>query len=541
MFKNNKKQYINILKEEKELKLSYKILEDDEVVKSENSSFIVTKNKLPKDGISKLNILQSDLPNTYLTTTLTTPKQFIEQTANLDNIAYDSVELNEKYSIAIARNDLKLAKGEYEKTGLDYIVSPYTILYNVASTKLSKNSLSVYIYDNKLYILVFDKDKEIALCEVKTLTALDEVKDSSFSEDENMEQQIYNEVYFLEIQQTLSDLVQKYYQENKDIEFLEEVNIYYSVNQINDEQLDSLHETLMAKVNYFFLDINEEIFELELENDIKEYSFIEPREKVQSKEPYYWIAGGVVVLLAALYFIFFATTQEEEVKKETPVKKEMKQKQEEPKKPKVVKKESIKFPNHTSENTKIVNQLVVLFDLVPYDAILKEVELRKDGSTFVCNFIANSQSSQEMKTQLQKLYKDSKIILKHENKAVMSTIIENKGKIEQEEPVKYSEYKPHEFMSIATTTKYLESVVSKGSVVKLSSKSSDKFTVYKFNISSNIKHPNEFFDFVQELNKKALPFNITYPVEFAKVNNGLVVKYEVEFKQHNKPQPKLAK
>lgn len=537
MFKNNKKQFVNILKQDKQLKVEYKILDEDKIVKEDSSSFLLDGDYLSKDSISKLNILQNDIPQTYLNALITTPNQEVKVTNDIDKNAYECVKFDENSSIAITKNDVFEEGVYYSKCGIDHLISPFTILNNKIISKSLKNSLNVLIYDNSLYVLVKDKDKKIGKSGIKVLTAFEQMQDPKFSDDELLGQRIYDEVYFLEVQQTLSDLVQQYYQDNKDVEFLEEVNIYYTINQISDEQLDSLNETLMAKVNYYQINMNEELFNLTSKIESEEVSFIEVRDKKKNNNSLLWTALAAISMLGVVGAIYYQMSQKVEQEKQPEQKQIKKEIKQEVKKPKIEKKEEViaSFPSHQDYNTKIVQDLMTLFDVVPYDAILNEIGVDKNSSTFVCNFISTTTSNEDMKLDLEKIYKESKAILTYANNAVLSTIVTNKGLLNTPKPVKNITYQEHEFMSIAQVSKYLERIVLNSSSIKYKTKRKDKYTTYRFTVESLVAEPQNFFDFVGELNKKNIPLVVDYPMEFAKTNDGISVKFDMVFYQQNKP------
>ena len=68
MYKNNKEQYVNILKQDKQLKIDYKILQDKKIIKQEVSTFLLDGDNISQDAIFKLETLQKNIPKTYLST-----------------------------------------------------------------------------------------------------------------------------------------------------------------------------------------------------------------------------------------------------------------------------------------------------------------------------------------------------------------------------------------------------------------------------------------------------------------------------------------
>ena len=79
----------------------------------------------------------------------------------------------------------------------------------------------------------------------------------------------------------------------------------------------------------------------------------------------------------------------------------------------------------------------------------------------------------------------------------------------------------------------------KDSEIKFISKDKSEYLTYNFTLKSIVKTPQEFFDFVEELNNQKVSINIAYPIVFAKVNNGLEIKYNLQLHQENKKQVQL--
>ncbi|MFW3328151.1 hypothetical protein ACN9JT_06855, partial [Aliarcobacter butzleri] len=52
--------YINVIKYNNQLKLEYKKLRNDEVIKSDNSTFLVDNDILPQNIVQKINTLQKE-------------------------------------------------------------------------------------------------------------------------------------------------------------------------------------------------------------------------------------------------------------------------------------------------------------------------------------------------------------------------------------------------------------------------------------------------------------------------------------------------
>jgi len=139
-----------------------------------------------------------------------------------------------------------------------------------------------------------------------------------------------------------------------------------------------------------------------------------------------------------------------------------------------------------------------------------------------------------MQIKLKNIYQDSKVLLNHKNKTNTNTIIQNKGlKIKFE--TKYKQYQVKKGITISKAVQILKSIGIKNSIIKLIDKkvNQDNILHYKFSVVSKVKSPNQFFDFVDKLNKQQFSIHIALPIRFTKTKDKLTIKYIVQFNQKN--------
>ena len=530
MFKKNKKQYATILRYDKQLKVNYQTFQDGKVLKKDSSVFLINDNQIPRDAVYKLEILQKEIPYTYLIS-------LYDQYHKLEKIdgskEFGDILLDEKTKIGVDKEAIKEFSTYFKETGIDYLLSPFTLLYENIKEYLNTNSLNILLLNNQLYILIVDNKKEIVYSEIKEITSFENIESSDFYSDEVIGQKLYEEIYFLELQQTILDLIDSYYKSEENIEFLESINIYYTIKQLNDDLIESLYETTMIDVRYYSIDFNYIIDNMIEKNVIDRYTLIKPRVKKSDNNLALWMGLSIATLL-----VLGGTLYYKKIDQENKIIEQQKQKekviQQKKKQQELIKQQVVKIPDHIQLNNNIIEKLSMFFDLVPYDAILLELSVKKDSSTFVTNFIVDSNSTKQMQEKLFNIYDNSKIILEHKNKAILSTIISNSGYKHLDKDIKNIEYQEYKFISIAKFTKYLRSIVKKDSKIKFVSKKRDNYLTYTYSVSSIYDTPKEFFDFIESLNKKDISINVTYPIEFAKIKDKIEVKYNIEFHQKNK-------
>ncbi|PIF04475.1 MAG: hypothetical protein CSA86_01930 [Arcobacter sp.] len=544
MFDNSKVQYINVLHQNKQLKINYKILQDNKIVKEEHSSFLIADNNLPDDAQFKINTLQKNIAKTYISVLFEDENQHIISTKDIDSINYNAAKITSQKSIIIPKNLIQSKLRYYANTGIDYLLSPYTILEKYLQNNKKENSLNLFIYNNIIYTIIFNAKQEIALSKTKTLSPFESTQDETFLEDDILRQKLYEEIIFLEIQQFLEEIIQEYYAHGNEVEFLGHIEMLYTLRPISEEQIATLKENLMMPIEYKAISIDDYIDEIVQNENVQEYNFITVRKKeATNKNMFLLLLLIIFCLLVGIGLFSIEEDKEEVVPKQTsqntinkvaPLVKKTKEID-------TTKTTFVLLPNHQQKNTKILQTIQMLFDVVPYDALLKDIEIKDNSSTYVTNFIVDSTSLLDMQSKLNNIYQTSKVLLKHKNNVILNTIIENSLLLEQPLPIENIEYTKYNFLSIAKVTTYIKKLVIKNSLVQFTNKTKGKYLSYNFSITSKISSPKDFFDFISKINLQKLSVNINYPIVFSKTSEGLEVKYNIQFNQQNKKQPSLKK
>lgn len=545
MFNNNKKQYINILQQNKQLKINYKIIQDDRIVKEEQSSFLMADSTLPNDAKFKINALQKNINLTYISSLIENSNQNIVATNDVDIISYDSVKIGNKHSIVIPKNEVNSISRYYEDTGIDFILSPFTIIEEYLEDNSKINSLNFFVYNNIIYALIFNNQKELAYHKVKVLTPFESTQDETFLEDDIVGQKLYEEVNFLEIQQFLNETVEEYYTSADNVEFLEHIEMIYTLKPMSDEQIKSLQDLLLIPIESKAISLDTYMDKIIQRKDSKSHNLINTRIKKEAKNIYFWIILAlftIAVLAGIVNTLLDSQDVEQEVIKK-PIQKEMVK----VKKQKVIESvepATIALPNHKQNNINTLQNIEMLFDVLPYDAILKDIEINKNSSTYVSNFIVTSNSIADMQSKLKNIYVTSKVLLKHQNRVIVNTIIQNNTlseKYNSSKSIQNIKYKKYNFLSTSKATSYLKGLGIKDSVIKFNEKKKDKYLEYHFSITSKIQSPQEFFNFIKKLNSQNLSINLNYPITFSKTTKDIEVKYKLQINQQNKKQVSLKK
>ncbi len=535
MFEDKNIQYVNITQQDSQLKVDNQVLNNEQIIKTNHSAFLV-KDSLSTDAIEKLNILQTDINKTYLATLCESKTQKIVDAHEILDDTWVLKNINHTFNIAIEKADLEIQQSKFFQTGLDYIFSPFNILYtHTISHGANTNSINILILNNSMYALILDDEKRIVFSSIKQLTAFDDIQDSKFYEDELEGQQLFDEMHYLEIQENITAITNEFYEQStKDI-FCESIAIFYTVNQLTSEQITNLQDTLMLETEYSLIPLDNYIFNfMKQQNKIK-ISFISPREKKDKKSFMLFLIGALIsTILVAGIFLY--------IQKQTKIKEELKIKMERIAKLKAEElayKNRVILPNHKQNNTNIISFLTSLFDIIPDNAVLDELQINKLDSTFVCNIFKKDTFINEMKPKFLEVYKKSEVLLTQDNNTSYNIIIANSSIIKnnitkKDDTTKEIKYKQKNFLSKKNLGDKIQYILPKNSLISFNSNTVTKFTTSIFTISAVFIDPKDFFTFIESLNTKSLSMSLKYPIEFAKTKKGLETTFDLEINQFNK-------
>ena len=252
-------QYISIIRYYNQLKFDYKLLVNDDIVKAEQSSFVINANSVSQDVVYKLKVLEQNEPLTFISTLCDTPDQkLVPQSELVNEESYAVVELNKEYNVALDKSMLFETKYFFEASGIDYIYSPFHILNLHCEQNPSASTLTGLILNNSLYILILNESNQIVYYGIETLTSFEEIQKSNFYDNEIFGQKLFDEIYYFEIENIISSVLEKFY-ETKDKVFIDKVTILHMIKQLNDEQINRLHKELFIQVNYHPISVDDYI------------------------------------------------------------------------------------------------------------------------------------------------------------------------------------------------------------------------------------------------------------------------------------------
>jgi len=546
MFSNNNSQYISVIKYHNQIKIDYKLLNQDEISSSNQSSFLLKKEFMPDDVVFKLNNWQKESTYTFLATICDNEEQIVIKKDDLSyNEDYNIVALNPSFNVGIKNSILFEDVHYFDKTGLDFLYSPYHILNLHVEQNPSANNLLILLLDNHLYLFILNENSEIVHSSIKNLSSFDDIKQTEFYESEVVGQKLFDEVYFFEIQNLVQSVISEFYETVSDV-FIEKIVILYTLKQLNDKQIQTLQNDLLIPIKYHPISVDESLFELSKESLKTPKSFIQTRKKTKPAQSSSWLMLTILTTLIAaslVYYFMYEEQDAETVKKEelifeklNKIKKAQKEENDDkviPKKEEVV--EFILLPNHIVKNRDIEKRLLTLFDLIPYDVLLKEITLKTDESSLDATFLKDDIYIKSMQAPLSKLYEYSEIKFDDIDATILNATVFNHQRVLEKtvRKVGLPNYIKDEFLPQERVYEQLKAIFPKNGIIKFQSSFKSEVLTYNYTINIIVPTPLDFFEIIEDINKELYSMNISYPVMLRKTIDGLEVEFNFQFHQKN--------
>ena len=520
---NKDLQYVNMIRTQQNLKLDYQLIQNNIVSKNEQSTFLLDSNLNSNDLNLKIKSLENTNTNTYISAICENESQIIVSSKNPSSLKSKSVFLDKDNSVLLENENIKNEKQKYNNGEIDYLISAYSILQSVIINDQHAKSLNILILNDKLYSIILNKDKTITYSCIKKLTPYDEIDSSSFfNDDEVSRQKLYEEMYLLELQTTILDITKDYYEKNPHIDFLDNINIYYNIVQLNNEQVESLTKNIMIDVKYKQISLDSIIYSLVKKQSINKRNLITVRNKKSTIGKFLFLIMIFILLLFAAIMLFdFKKMQMQKDKTQEKMNNQMQTIEE------------ISLPNHQVINKEKLDFIVKLFSTFGNNFVLKEIQIEKDDSTLLCNFANKNSYEDILKGKLEKIYKNSQTILRNKKNGIYTAIISNTQVRNIANNNASKIYKPNQAFPELDKKKsltYLNSLMSNSTLTFIST-SDEKYTTYKYNVVSNIKTPNDFYSLVESINNQYYSITLSYPIEFVKLDKFIKVSYTISINQ----------
>lgn len=527
-------QYVSIIRYYNQLKFDYKQLVNDEIIKAEQTSFLVNNNILSQDVVYKLKILEQNEPQTFVSTLCDTTEQKLiskSELANSDNNVV--VDLNNEYNLALDKSTLFETKYFFEASGIDYIYSPFHILNLHCEQNPSASTLNGLILNNSLYILILNENNQIVYSCIESLTSFEEIQKSNFYDNEITGQKLFDEIYYFEIENIISTVLEKFY-ETKDKLFIDKVTILHMIKQLNEEQIHRLHKELLIEVNYHPISVDDYIYELARQPLKSQKSFVKPRKKEKSKfVAFALIVFTLLITFSAFYFYNYITSKKQTSQETILLEKDKMAKEKELQKQEALKP---KLPNHMSKNYKLEKKVLALFDIIPYSVVLEELAIKNSESIMKITLLEDDIYIKDMQPKLLQEYKFSSIEFEQSApKEPLKAIIFNTEYIEQPSSVQevLPEYINNGFLPKQRVEEMMTALLGEKAVFVFASDFKSDITTYNYEVSATYTEPKEFFSLIEKLNEQKYSMNISYPVIMKKIEGGIQMTFNFQFHQNH--------
>ena len=518
---NKASQYVNTIKYNNQLKIDYQVLDNGNIVSNEQSTFLLHGEIMPKDAVFKLKSIQKEIPSTYISTIIDTISQkVVQKEEKIDTSKFDIAKLNEQYNIALDKSILFETKHYFAEVGIDFIFSPFHIINLHTLSNPSQSRLDILILNNKFYCLILDNER-IIYQKIIELSKFEDIKESHFYENEIVGQKLFDEIHYLEFQNSINTVLEEFYQRQNNT-FIEKITLLYTLRQLSEEQIKLLKDELMIDINYHPISLDESVYELSKSKDNINLSFMKPRDKRTSGTLISWALGAAastLIIIGLIYYMKEANVQEPIIEQSNIVEKTITKPD---------------LPNHIAQNTKIQRDILSLFDIIPYNVVLQSVQIKQEESTLICEFLEKDTFIKVIQPKLLNLYKTSTIKFLDNSQPLLKGIISNKNIIKQHQSIKniLPKYITDEFVSKKRVKEQLQTIMPKDTIIKFKSSFKSNIMTFNYLINTIVKTPKEFFEIIETLNKELYSINIAYPISFEKTNDNIEVSFNLQFHQN---------
>jgi hypothetical protein len=523
-------QYINLIKVEQNIKLDNQVFTNGKLLTAEQSVFLLDNNKLSNDALFKIKVLENEIPHSFITAICEDITQEIVSKNRAKSKTEVELLFDTSHTIVLDKSSIEITKSYYNGGNIDYLISPFTILHDEIMLDPKANSLNLFIFNNTIYAIFLNEKKRLGYSTITTLTPYTDIKKSNFYTDEVVEQILYDEIYLLELGESITTILKKYYETSNSSNFCENVNIFYVIKHLENKHLETLKTNLALDINYNPINIDDTVDAIARRENIENYSFTKKRTKKSKYTILIWFLIALVTTAGALYSFYFLQSSESNDGNTNLTKQEKTTK----------KTEEVDLPNHIATNQNTINLIVKLFDTIDDNSVLKEIQIAKNESTIIYDFKAINPFEEALKPKLLKFYERSENILTTENKGIFTSIISNVNLLTKVEPVskKYIPTTKERFLSTDDGKKGIEQLFNNNATVKLVTKTEDKFVKYTYDVSTVLGTPIEFFDIIKLLEKQNYSIILDFPIEFSQTNKGLEIHFKLIINQNKLQSPK---
>ncbi|OCL99865.1 hypothetical protein AAX29_00915 [Aliarcobacter thereius] len=510
--------FINLIKQQNQLKVEQKKFKRDNIDKISSSTYLINEDVIPTNIATKINQIQED-GNAYSSTLLLsdTTKIVPKKSARVKDCTICDFDL--RHDIVVLDTTLFETKNFFAPCGIDFIYSAFHIMKQHIIRHNSRSELLLFIYNSKAYILIVDKHSNIIFNEVVPLLSFDTVKKTHFYEDDLEGQKLFDELYFMELNNLIQNVLLNFHKQREDI-FVQKISLLLPLKNLSKEQINTLSQELKLKIDDYAIDIDSELDILTKEN-LGASSFVKPRIKKVKNDPRYIILIFLfAILFYGTYFILKDINFIQLAEKLDLIKSE-----------KTVK---IDLPNHIENNENIIFKIKKVFDTIPSKVTINS--FRIDNNSLDLELLAKDETNLKLLTSsLNNIYKDFNLNKKDDKNEDFFVDISFKKEIKDDniyKNINKIDYLTDEVFALEDIEEQLKTILKEGSELSFIKKDElsliNKFT---FLVKMEIDNPNELFEMISKINSELYSINITYPIIIKQNESGLLSEFYIGYFQ----------
>ena len=513
--------FINAIKYDNQLKCDYKKLNNDQIISTNNFSFITDADILPNDIAIKINSSQEETNHTYIASLLLNDTaKLIDNKSSSKLKDCDITKFNEELDIVVLKTTLFETKNYFDKTGIDYIYSAFHILSLHLEQNILKNQIVTLLHNSKAFIVVVDKESNVIYNDVIDLPKFNEIQKTHFYEDDVQRQKLFDEIYYLKVYEAITNSINKFYEEAKD-SFIEKVTILYSLKQLTNDDIDKLSDDMLLDIEYHPINIDEEVFEL-IKNKHVNKSFIKARPKKTKKNfsTNFIFAGLIFIMVLGFYYVY--KNFDSIYNQDTTIQK--------------ADNKNFLLPDHININHKIKQNLELAIKNVPYDMVLDTLTLKEESLKLEGTLLKNDSFIKSIKPSYENIYNDINIkFLEEDKKTLVKVEVTLDDKEESAIAIQPKvNYINDEFIPAVGVTEQLTVLLGESSKVTFNSSKNNDFTKFIYDVDVLVNSPMEFLNKIDEINNEFYSIVLTYPIVFEKDDTKLKVSFQVVYNQVRK-------
>ena len=230
--------YINAVKHDNQLKVDYKKFNNEQIVDTNNSVFLVENSAiLPLDITYKLNASQKEIDNTFISTLLINDTtKLVPKVLSSKLKDCEIAKFNNDFDIAVLKTTLFETQNYFSKTGIDYIYSAFHLINLHIDKNVSRSEFIVLLFNSKAFIVILNAAGIIVHNTILDLACFDSIKKTHFYEDDIDGQKLFDEIYYLELNEIIHNTLNTFYEKKNNV-FVEKVTIHYVLKHLTKEQI----------------------------------------------------------------------------------------------------------------------------------------------------------------------------------------------------------------------------------------------------------------------------------------------------------------